>query len=119
VLFRGAPVVNAHPCCGGVLTGASCKTNEVRTVTGGPHLRKFVRRGLDSARWIVPGGILALLPKCPACLAAYFAIGTGIGISLSTAIYVRLALVMLCAGSLSYFAATRGRRFLAGLARSR
>jgi hypothetical protein len=113
MLLRGAPLLNRHRCCAMVATGASCKTSGMRTVIGGPRLRKLVRRCADSAGWIVPSGVLALLPKCPMCLAAYFAIGTGIGISISTAIYLRIALIVLCTASLSYFAASRGRRWLA------
>lgn len=107
----------AHPCCAGVAT-CSNRTAEARVAIGDPRAPTLVRRCLDLAGWIVPSGILALLPKCPACLIAYFAIGTGIGISMSTAIYLRMALVVLCAASLSYLAASRGRRFIARLARS-
>jgi len=52
------------------------------------------------------------------CLAAYFALATGIGISVSTAIYLRIALVVLCTAPLSYFAASRGRRWFALRAKS-
>jgi hypothetical protein len=89
-----------------------------RIAFGGPRLRTLARRCLEGAKWMVPSGIVVLLPKCPACIVAYFAIGSGIGISVSTAIYLRMGLVILCAASLLYFAVSRGRRFMERLAAS-
>jgi hypothetical protein len=65
----------------------------------------FVRRCVDLISWIVPGAILALIPKCPMCLAAYIALWTGIGVSLATATYLRASLLFLCAASLLYLVA--------------
>lgn len=93
MLFGRGPLVNTHHCSGVALTSSGHRTAGVRIAIGGP--RTLARRCLEVAGWIVPSGMLALLPKCPACLAAYFAIGTGIGISMSTAMYLRVALVTL------------------------
>lgn len=99
--------------------GSNHTASEARIVVGDPRPPTAAQRGLALARWMVPSGILALLPKCPACLAAYFAIGTGLGVSVSTATYLRMALVVLCAASLAYLAATRGRKLIALLAAKR
>src|SRR4030095_340203 len=66
-------------------------------------------RCLTLIEWATPGLILALLPKCPLCIAAYIAIGTGIGISVSTAAYIRLGLLVVCAASL-FLLVTRSLR---------
>jgi len=60
------------------------------------------RRFFSVAGWSLPTIILALLPKCPACVAAYVALGTGISLSLEVASLLRTLLVTVCLGSLIY-----------------
>src|SRR5215510_1211238 len=65
----------------------------------------LLRRSGEVAAWAIPAAILALMPKCPVCLAAYVALWTGIGLTLSTATFLRTALVALCAVSLLFLIA--------------
>jgi hypothetical protein len=73
-----------------------------------------LRRGGEIAGWIVPSATLALLPKCPACVAVYVALATGIGISLPTATYLRAMLVVLCVALLVFITARRLRKTFSG-----
>jgi len=101
--------VNLRHCCESVFNDARRGMSGMRIASGDPPPPTPVRHLRQAIRWIVPGGILALLPKCPACLAAYFAVIGGIGISVTAATYLRLVLVALCVVSLSYAVASRGR----------
>jgi hypothetical protein len=60
-----------------VSTGSCCERPRAR------------RRWGEVAGSVIPAAILVLLPKCPACLAAYLAAGAGIGVTLSGAAQLR------------------------------
>lgn len=88
---------------------------QIKTRAGDNSRRpaSWLRRVGEIAGWIVPGATLALLPKCPACMAAYVALATSIGISLPTANYLRVMLVVLCVTSLIFITVRRLRSLMA------
>ena len=96
--------MNTHPCC-------QNKTRADKDNTHQPASRWC--RGGEIVGGVVPSAPLALLPKCPACVAAYVALATGIGISLPTATCLRAMLVVLCGASLLFITARRLRILLA------
>ena len=66
-----------------------------------------VRRVREIFAWVLPSAVLVLAPKCPACLAAHLALWTGLGLSLSTATYMRWALLFLGVASLLFLIVER------------
>jgi membrane-associated PAP2 superfamily phosphatase len=80
----------------------------------GVATRPSRRSCIGFAGWVVPGTILALMPKCPVCLAAYLAIGTGLALSVTVAAFLRMALIALSIAWLSYLGVRRIRSAVAG-----
>ncbi len=72
------------------------------------------RRCCEVAGTVAPAAILVLLPKCPACIVAYLAMGTGIGVAVSTALHLRTLVLVLCVACLAFFAARHAFRRIAG-----
>lgn len=60
------------------------------------------RKG-HAAGAVVSGIALALVPKCPMCVAGYVALFTGIGISTASAGWLRAGLIAMCLAILALF----------------
>mgnify|MGYP007076044265 CR=1 FL=1 len=61
-----------------------------------------IHKKAHAARILLPGILLMLIPKCPLCLAAWIAVGTGIGISFTVAAWLRWSLIAIGIISLCY-----------------
>jgi hypothetical protein len=78
-----------NSCCKAILGNASKRmaSHVAAERISAPSSR--MRRSLVLTRWSLPAVVLVLLPKCPACLAAYIAVGTGVSLSVTTSSYLR------------------------------
>jgi hypothetical protein len=70
-----------------------------------------MRTAHRAASWIVPSAILALMPKCPLCLAAYVTLFTGLGISFAAASFAWWVIAIGCVAFLIYLATTTIRGY--------
>ena len=78
-----------------------CCQRKLRTSHDAPQQRTWLRRAREVAGWIVPGALLALMPKCPMCLVAYVALCSGLTLSYSSAHILMRTLTALCIGMLA------------------
>jgi hypothetical protein len=100
--------VSSRPCC-----AVRKETPGARIADGDPREAASSRRGSGYLFGsIFPSAILVLLPKCPACIAAYVAMGTGVGLSFTTATYLRLGIETACVLAIGYFGARYARRLV-------
>ena len=72
----------------------------------------------EATGWIAPGLGLALIPKCPMCVAGYVAAVTGVGISMPMAAGLRWGLLILCVSVLVFAAARAGHRLCRVMSRA-
>jgi hypothetical protein len=71
-----------------------------RTGDNAPRPASRWRRGSELAGWLIPSASLALLPKCPICVAAYVTLFSGVSISVASAAHLRTSLLVLCVAAL-------------------
>lgn len=94
--------MNSDHCCSDTPLIAAQKKVILPATDGRLLFTKLKRGSRKIIRWIIPGMVLVLLPKCPLCFAAWIAVGTGIGVSISTAGFLQIMLAGLCIASLLY-----------------
>ena len=78
-----------------------CYQRKLHTSRDARQPRTWLRRARVVAGWLVPGALLALMPKCPMCLVAYVALCSGLTISGSSAHLLMRLLTALCIGTLA------------------
>lgn len=72
--------MSVHCCLESEAKGVPDETGAVPRTRGDPSLPAPDRRYIRFVAWLVAGAGIAILPKCIACLAAYLAIGAGLGL---------------------------------------
>lgn len=87
----------------------SCCSRVDRAVYAGGS-RRWSRRAGVFLRWAFPITALALVPKCPACVAAYVLLLSGIGLSLGAAAAIRWILIVGCVCAIVFLITRRALR---------
>lgn len=101
------------PCRGGLPPESTDSLDGIRPapVDSKASIRPGLNRAFRSlARWGPPVAVLALVPKCPACVAGYVLLLTGVGISMPAAAAVRWALIAASVAAIAYLVIRTVRR---------
>lgn len=83
------------------MNSSCCCQRKPRSGHEARQQKSWLRRVGGVAGWILPSALLALIPKCPICLAAYVALCTGFTMSGSSARILMRTLTVLCIGTLA------------------
>jgi len=105
------PFVLLRPGLQGMSSPCHCSAPAGGLPSAGRPASRLRRTG-EIAGWIASSATLILLPKCPACLAAYVALFGGLSISLATASHLRLSLLILGSATLFGLAFLRLSRLI-------
>jgi uncharacterized protein YqgC (DUF456 family) len=81
------------------MTTQCCEAGQAR----GSLARRFSKVAVS----LLPAAVLALLPKCPLCLAAWLTFATGFSFSASGILWMRAGIVLVCAGAVASIVSTR------------
>src|SRR5688572_15792453 len=74
---------------GNTCSCSNSRKDHKQTAIKDPEQKKYLRRSMEFVKMMVPAFVFAVIPKCPVCLAGYIALSTGIGLSITTATYLR------------------------------
>ncbi|AMV31536.1 hypothetical protein VN12_05415 [Pirellula sp. SH-Sr6A] len=58
--------------------------------------RTWLSRTSAAMQWVLPSIVLAFVPKCPTCVAAYLVLWTGLGVSFTSVTYLRWFIIGTC-----------------------
>ncbi len=72
----------------------------------------FKRSAAALVQWAVPLSLLALVPKCPACVAGYVLLFTGVGLSFTVASALRLGVIAASVAAVTFLAVRAARRLI-------
>ena len=89
------------------MNSSCCAQRKRRTGHQAGQQKSWLRRVRGVAGWILPSALLALMPKCPICLAAYVALCTGFTMSGPSAHFLLRLFTALCIGTLALCVARR------------